>query len=757
MKKSPLDRRALLTTLIGASLTESPLDPRGSVAELPPSNAEVFTTTCQYCKVQCGYKVYVWERGTGRQPDPTRGETINPTFVAPAYRNGKPVYVASIPDSECIINEGNYSVRGGSMGLDIYSPERPVRLPEKSLVGDRLTTPLIRRGGKKSALEPVNWDTAIAFVAATLQALKKQHGPDSLGLVAGDWLYTFPTYAILKLWFSAIGSTSFAGNGYFYNNESAGVVDIFGDGTRSFTVQDFDETDLLVTAGTNLEATGSVWYYRFLENNMAPGTAKHIVIDPHRNYMAQLAELHGGLFLQIRPGTDAILAGALIRRLLELDQYDHAFVAKYTTGLTEVRAAVIRPRFTIENASRETGIPEEKIQRAAALLAEHRGKTMILFEKGIMHQLAGYSHMIGYTVLGTILGNVGRPGATTSRAGGHPRGSFAVPNEPPPGKGKNLYDRLKAGTVKALWTFGSNVFRQLPDPTHYAPLIGNTFFIVQDRIHTEMDAAADVIFPAASWGETDGVLASEDRRIRITHGFVDPPGIARPDWWIAGQVAQKMGYKGFQWQSAKQIWNEVRVLNPDIRDVTWEMLEAGGTNGVQYPYLNGKSIERLYSDQYEAVTGKRFPTNDGKAHLGSISNIAEFATRQYEWGNVDVAHPLMSFDFRLNELWNSGYSYWDNPSASNRTQDAFAVLHPEDAQARGIVNGDWVKVSSVYGEMVAIAEVSRNVLKGSVAIPAMFPKAGQASGNICSPKMANHLGDIDTMVAVQVSKQEKSP
>jgi arsenite oxidase large subunit len=751
--EKPLRRRALLAALLGASQPDlSPDNAVGIVAELPPSNAQVFTTTCQYCKVQCGYKIYVWERGTGRQAHATRGESINPTFVAPAYKDGKPVYVASIPDSECVINEGNYSVRGGSMGLDIYSPDRRLRYPKQSLVGDRLKTPMIRRGGKNSSLEAVGWNAAIAFAADRLSKIKDQHGPDALGLVSGDWLYTLPTYAILKLWFSGIGSSSFAGNGYFYNHESAGLTAVYGDGTRSFTVQDFDETDLLVTAGHNLEATGSVWYYRFLANNMAPGTAKHLVIDPHHNYMAQLAELHGGLFLQIRPGTDAILAGAIIRRILEERQYDQEFVAKHTTGIDEVHAVVMQPRFTIENASRETSIPEEKIHRAVELLIEHRGKTMILFEKGIMHQLAGFSHMTGYTVLGTILGNIGRSGATTSRAGGHPRGLFAAPKEPPSSKGETLYTRLKAGTIKALWAFGSNVFRQLPDQAHYAPLIRETFFIVQDRIHTEMDAAADVIFPAASWGETDGILASEDRRIRITHAFVDPPGSAKPDWWIAAQVAQKMRYSGFEWQSAKQIWEELRVLNEDVKDIKWEMLEASGTNGVQYPYLNAKSIERLYSDEYEAVTGKRFPTSDGKAHLESIRTIAEFDPKKHEWGDIETAYPFMAFDFRLNELWNSGYTYWNNPSASNRTRDAFAVIHPEDAQARGIRNGDWIKVSSAYGEIAVVADVSRNVPKGSIGIPAMFPKALQANSNIFSPRVAAELGDIDTMVAVQVSK-----
>ncbi len=720
--------------------------------ELPPADARIFTTTCQYCKVQCGYKVYVWKRGTGRKPDESHGKSINPTFFAPAYKDGEPVYVASIPDDECVINEGNYSVRGGSMGLDIYTPDRKPSIPADSLAGERLSAPMIRRQGKSGPLEAVDWDTAIAFAADRLSALKERYGPDALGLVAGDWLYGLPTYAIYKLWFSAIQSTSYAGNGWFLNNESAGVQAVYGDGTRSFTVQDFDRTDLLVTAGTNLEATGSVWYYRFLENNFAPGNATHLVIDPYRNYMAELAEAHGGLFLQIRPGTDAILAGAWIRRILERGDYDQSFVAKYTTGLDAVRAAVMQPRFTMENAARETGITPDLLQRGLDLLVAHRGKTMILFEKGIMHQSAGFSHMVAYTVLGTILGNIGRPGATTSRCGGHPRGTFVIPNEPKVAEGDTIYDRLNAGKIKALCALGTNLFQQLPDQRHFAPLMGETFLIVQNRIHTGMDAAADVIFPAASWGEADGVWASEDRRIRIAHAFSDPPGSAKPDWWIVAQVARAMGYSGFDWESARQIWDEQRVLNKDIQDISWEMLEAGGTNGIQYPYIKGKSVERLFSDEYEAFNGKRFATGDGNAHLDAIADIAGFDPLEHEWGSVDPRYPLMAFDFRLNELWNSGYNYWNNPSNANRTPDAFVLVHPEDAQTYHIASGDRVRIASMHGEMIAFAQISRNVPKGTIATPALFPKVGQGNSDIFPPQPASKLGEIDTMVAVNVSR-----
>jgi len=111
--------------------------------------------------------------------------------------------------------------------------------------------------------------------------------------------------------------------------------------TRSFTVQDFELTKLLVTAGTNLEANGSVWYHRFYFKNMRPGNAKHIEIDPRRTYQAKLAEEHGGLHLQIRPGTDAILAAALMRLIIEKDAYDKEFVSQHVTGFDVLKEIVM--------------------------------------------------------------------------------------------------------------------------------------------------------------------------------------------------------------------------------------------------------------------------------------------------------------------------------------------------------------------------------------------------------------------------------
>ena len=715
----------------------------GACLELPSETAETFNATCQYCMVQCGYKVRVWEKGTGIKPEGSytgalSGEWYSPSFVTEAEKGGKPVYIAVIPDADCVVNQGDHSVRGGTNAQTLFSKNLPS-------AKRRLLYPMVRKGGKGSPLVRVSWDEAIDFTANNLARLAGEHGPDSLSLVWGDWLYNLPTYAMLKLWFTGIGS--------FFDEESAGISAAFGTGTRSFTEEDFDITKLLVTVGTNLEANGSVWYHRFYINNMSGGNAKHIEIDPRRTYQALLAEQNGGLHLQVRPGSDAILLAAMIREILQRDAYDKEFVKQYVVGFDKLREVVGDERFSLSAAARETWVPEEKIRRAIDMLIAARGQTMLLNEKGIMHQMAAFEAQHALAALGAIMGNVGKPGACTSRAGGHPGGSLVWPSEPASRKNNDyMYKRLEDGGVKATWAFGCNIAKQLPSLTKYWPMMQKTFLVVQDRIHTDMDDYADVLLPAATWGETDTLLTSVTRRLRITQQFMEPPGEARPDWWIVAQVATKMGYTGYDWKSPKDVWDEMRVQNGDIKDITWEMLNDAGTNGVRFPYINGKAAERFFSDEYAALHGKRFPTKDGKARVEKIEALKNFSVGKYEWAEINKDYPLMAIDFRLNELWNTGYTYWEKPTVNARTPDAFLMIHPDDAKPRGIKSGDAVQLRSPYGQCQGVARVTKDIVKGVVAIPALFPKKGQEFNYATRPHVSPINGDFDTMVAADVAK-----
>ncbi len=717
--------------------------------ELPPENAEVYNLTCQYCMVQCGYKAYAWEPGKGKRPEgsytsPLSGEWIHPYFINRVIKDGKEVFVAIVPDKDCVVNMGDHSVRGGGNATTLYTQRSP------NVALKRLHYPMLRPRGKNSPLVRVSWDEAAEFIAERFIKIRNQYGPDALGLVFGDWLWTLPTYAILKFWFKGLGSSSYAGNGWFFDEESAGISAAFGSGTRSFTVEDFEITKLLVTAGTNLQANGSVWWHRFYLKNLSAGKAKHIDIDPRRTLQAQMAEKHGGLHLQIKPGTDPILAGALIRIVLERNAYDKEFVNKYVVGFDKVIETVKDPKFSLDNASRITGIPKDKILKAAQLMIENKGQSMFLHEKGIIHQMAAFEAQHAYAVLGIILGNVGKPGACVSRAGGHPKGTFAWPEEPPSrSQNLNIYEALEKGKIKALWAYGCNIFKQLPSLTKFKPLMESTFLVVSDRIHTEMDGAADVILPAATWGETDLILASEDRRVRIIQRFMDPPGEAKPDWEHVVLVAKKMGLSGFDWKTPKDVWDEIRTQNDWIKEMDWESLLKAGTNGLRYPMIKGRSPSRLYSDEMESIMGTRFFTKDSKIHVEKITVLKDFDPKKYEWGEVSPRYPLMAIDFRLNELWNTGYTYWDTPGAYERTPDAFILINPVDAKARGIRTGQWVVLESPYGKCKGVARVSDEVLPGVVGIPALFPKPEQEFNYATRPTPTTD-GSVDTMVACEI-------
>jgi anaerobic selenocysteine-containing dehydrogenase len=142
-----------------------------------------------------------------------------------------------------------------------------------------------------------------------------------------------------------------------------------------------------------------------------------ILVDPRRIQMADDAVRSGGLFLQINPGTDAILGASLMHVLVKNDLYDKDFVPTHTTGFNTLKETVLNSRFAPENAEKVTGIPAGKIKAAAEMLARYKGQTMVLFEKGIMHQVTGYENEVAYSAMGSYW-VMQKPGMYI-RAGGH--------------------------------------------------------------------------------------------------------------------------------------------------------------------------------------------------------------------------------------------------------------------------------------------------------------------------------------------------
>lgn len=168
--------------------------------------------------------------------------------------------------------------------------------------------------------------------------------------------------------------------------------------------------------------------------------------------------------------------------------------------------------------------------------------------------------------------------------------------------------------------------------------------------------------------------------------------------------------------------------------------------------MDGKSPPRLYGDEMETLLGKRFFTKDNKVHVEEMALVGKLDPKRYEWSGVNAEYPLMAFDFRLDELWNTGYTYWDKPTVASRTPDAYLEMNTADARARSIKDGDWVVLKSKYGQCKARARVHDGVSPGSVGMTALFPKAGQEFNYVCPPDVSPINGNFDTMVAVEVRR-----
>ena len=482
--------------------------------------------------------------------------------------------------------------------------------------------------------------------------------------------------------------------------------------------------------------------------------------------MADDAERSGGLFLQINPGTDAVLGASLMHVLVKNDMYDKEFVKKYTKGFNFLKKTVLSSRFAPENAAKVTGIPAKKIVAAAEMLSKYKGQTMVLFEKGIMHQVCGYENEVAYSAMGIILGNAGKPGACTSRAGGHPRGTWADPPVPNgPLSLKSICEKIDDGEVKALWAFITNLYVQFPNQKKYRPKYEKMFLVVNEIYPTETTQHADVVFPAATWGEWDTIQASEDRRLHIQRGFMDAPGDAKPDWWIVAQLAKRMGYKGFGWKNEQEIYDEVRAwtkdsFTSDISEISWSMLKKAGTSGVQFPMKNRRSISRLYSPETEKAMGARFAKTDGKANLAPVTALSGFDPYNCPMRDKTTnEYPLLMVMHRSNEIWNTGYNFYNNgknvPLVANlyeRVSEQTVSIGPEDARKLGVKSGDWVRLTSRNGSIKAVARVHNLTKPGVVDVMALYPKSESSPNMLTSEKADPILGEWDRMVPVNITK-----
>jgi assimilatory nitrate reductase catalytic subunit len=472
-----------------------------------------------------------------------------------------------------------------------------------------------------------------------------------------------------------------------------------------------------------------------------------IVVDPRVTKTAMLADLH----LPIRPRGDLALINALIHIVIERGLIDRAYIDRHTTGFDGLRESV--RAYTPEHAAAITGLSPEAIYRTAWLYASAE-RPLVAWTMGVNHSTKGTETVNAINNLALITGNIGRPGAAPfsitgqCNAMGTREAGFAsslpgyrrfenerdraelaalwnIPVERiPSARGLAYPDIIEAALekrIRSLWIIATNPIVSFPNLGALRQALGDLeFLVVQDGFHpTPTSEYADLVLPAAIWGEKEGTYTNSERRVSKANRAVDPPGEAKSDFDIFLGFAEALGVREELfpgWKTPGDAFDEWRCVSAgrlcDYSGMTYEAIEEHG--GIQWPFpegaVNPQETRRLYADGV-------FQTDDGRARLlpGTWEPFPEQPT---------AAYPLVLNTGRTVEHWHTRTKTANVPILERLSPNAWLEMNPRDARALGLKAQDRVDVVSQRGRVRNVElRVTETIAPGQVFVPFHYAEA----------------------------------
>jgi len=646
-------------------------------------------TTCGYCSVGCGMLVGV--------------------------REGKAVSVAGDPDHP--VNVGRLCPKGLSEHHTLAAE-------------GRLVTPTI--DGR-----PTTWDQAVGTMVARSRRIQAEHGPEAFAVLSTGQLVTEEFYALGKLVRLGLGVRHFDGNTTLCMSSAvSGYKRTFGSDGPPGAYDDLDQADCVLLVGSNLADNHPLLAPRLLANR----AATLIVVDPRVTKTAMVADLH----LAVRPRSDITLINGMIKLIIDEGLVDRDFVAAHTEGHQELVAHVAA--YDLERVVTECGVDADAI-RTAALAFGRAERGFVGWTMGVNHSVQGTETVTLLNTLCLLTGNIGRAGASPFSITGQCNAmgtretgftasmpgyrDWANPSDRaalaslwnvaveriPAERGwayPDIIDGILDGTIKGLWIIATNPPVSFPNRGRLEKaLSGLEMLVVQDGFDTPTTALADIVFPAAIWGEKDGTYTNSERRVSRVRKAVEPPGLARSDFDIFVAVAQAAGcaeelYPG--WSGAEDAFEEWRRVSAgrlcDYSGITWDRIDAAG--GVQWPCPpeteDVAGTPRLYADGV-------FPTPSGRAKLWCVSPepLSDAPSSRY---------PFMLNTGRTVEHWHTRTKTGRVDILERLAPEAWVEVNPADAERLGVRSGQLVRLASRRGVVEAVVvRVTAIVREGEVFMP----------------------------------------
>jgi predicted molibdopterin-dependent oxidoreductase YjgC len=481
---------------------------------------------------------------------------------------------------------------------------------------------------------------------------------------------------------------------------------------------DMEKADVFFCIGTNMTECHPVAATR-LKKAVARG-AKLIVADPRRIKLAEMADL----YLPIRVGTDVALLLAMAHVIGRENLVDHEFISQRTSGAGEFLEHV--KQFSPQWAETITGVPARDIE-AAALVYGAADRAAIYYTLGITEHICGVDNVQSLCNLALMTGNLGREGTGVNPLRGQNNiqgagDAGSVPNNYPgfqpvdkpenQAKFQALYGRqidLERGItkVKALELAGEQIFAMLidgentlisdPDRHHGEHALRSLeHLVVIDIFLTETAELAHVVLPATAWSETDGNFTNSERRIQRVRAAVTPPGEARPDWWAVSALANKLGFPGFEYDTPREVFNELCSVSPIYAGIDWEMA-ASGQYQWPIPYKGHPGTPRLHEGE--------FTNGRGLFRILNYRDPAEVVDDEYPvW--LTTGRRLQNYHTRTQTGRAAGIEYL--------APEEYLEVHPDNVQAWGLADGGWARVTSRRGSITIKVKATPKSPRGTV-------------------------------------------
>lgn len=673
---------------------------------------------CPYCGVGCGLLV----KTNGKQILKVRGDDHHPA------------------------NLGRLCAKGATVAqtVDVRSRARWTMLRES-------------RGDEPLAVPP---SRAIRFAAERLEKILQAHGPQAIAFYLSGQLTTESQYLFNKFAKGVLRTNHVDSNSRLCMSSAAsGMTLSLGSDGPPTCYDDIEKADTFFFVGSNAADCHPVTFGRVMRR-IEKARAECIVVDPRRTPTAEAATLH----LPIKPGTDLALLNGLLHLLHRDGQLDDAFIAGHTEGWGAVEEMLAE--YTPSKVAEICGLRVYDLKQAAHVLGQ--AKNLITFwTMGVNQSVQGTFTNNAIINLHLALGQIGRPGCGPFSLTGQPNamggrdvgymahllpGQRQIANADhrkwmeqfwgvAPGTIHShagydavaMFDALERGEIKAIWIAGTNPAASMPNlPRIRAALQKAELVIVQDAyLGTETNAFADVLFPAAVNLEQSGTFCNSERRVSLMEAAVPPPGDAKPDWWWVRQVAHGMGFtNGMRHDSAAAIFDEFARSTAgrpnDQSALTHDLLRARGPQQWPYPALGRSGTARRYVDGH-------FPTPSGRARFFARPYLPQGASPSGRF-------PLLLTTGRVAGHWHTRTKTGNVVRLNQLDPAPYLQMHPDDAVALGLHDGERVEITSRQGSAWSILRIDAAAQVGTVFMPmhwgdswSLFVSPNEAVIDDCDP------------------------